>query len=179
MPNPYAPRPSGAPGPDPDEVEAHRASVAAREHGDGPDPATGGRPGRPPRRPVDPEAARQGTRLVLWFGLLMLASLLATALPLPWRLGGLAVVGAAVVLGVRALRRTWRAGVRGTMTFALSAGLVATLGLGATILAVIPVWDVETERQDCMDRAITLTARSSCQKAYDDAITAWLDSLSR
>lgn len=192
MGNPYAPKPPGtpaprpvAPGPQHEGVQgAHdgdQGSLAVHEGEQGPGGppgrAAGRRPAGPPRPRVDPEQARLATRSVMVFGLFMLVSLLLSPVALPWRMLSVAVGVAALVVGARALRTVWRAGLRGALVVVLSAGMLMTVVLSLSTLAVIPVWGIETDRQACLEQAITLTAESSCQTAYETAIDDYRSSL--
>lgn len=111
------------------------------------------------------------------FGLLMLASLLTSSLALPWRFVSVAIALVALVVGILALRRIWRAGLRGFLVVALSAGVVMTFALALTTLAVIPVWQIEMDRQACLNEAITVSARTTCEADYQTAITKYQKSL--
>ena len=111
------------------------------------------------------------------FGLLMLATLLTSTIALPWRLVSVAIALLALVVGVRALRRIWRAGLRGFLVVAMSAGVVMTFALALTTLAVIPVWQIEMDRQSCLNEAITVAATSTCESDYQTAITEYQKSL--
>lgn len=113
------------------------------------------------------------------FGLVMLASLLLSSVDLPWRMLSVVVGAVALVVGVRALRTVWRAGVRGLLVAVLAAGMTMTVVLAVSTLAVIPVWQIEMDRQHCLGQAITMTAESSCQTAYETAIDHYTSSLAR
>lgn len=198
MGNPYAPKPPGSPGPDPRRHDrplppapaphdSHRGTTdlvdPALDRALGPVPPDAqGQPGpvppgRPPAPPVDPDAARQATRSVMHFGLLMLATLLTSSLAVPWRLVSVALALVAIVVGVRTLRRIWRAGLRGFLLVAMSAGMIMTAALALTTLAVIPVWQIEMDRQSCLAGAITISATTTCESDYRTAITQYQDSL--
>lgn len=203
MGNPYAPKPPGSTphrpvatgspqdgqdgglppqSPAPQPLPGQPVTPAPGDHGQpGPAGAPGGWDGRgaprAPRPPVDPEKARLATRGVMIFGLYMLASLLLSSVALPWRMLSVAVGVAALVVGVRALRTVWRAGLRGGLVVVLSAGMLMTVILGLSTLAVIPVWGIETDRQSCLDEAITITAQTSCQTTYETAIDDYRSSL--
>ena len=173
MGNPYAPKPPGTPPPDPRRFEPQ--APATEDDGS---PAVLSDPVGPADRPrVDPDAARQATRSVMHFGLIMLASLLTTSLALPWRLVSVAIGLLALVVGIRGLRRIWRAGLRGFIVVAMSAGVVMTFALALTTLAVIPVWQIEMDRQSCLDEAITIAASTACETDYTTAITEYQNSL--
>lgn len=187
MGNPYAPKPPGTPPPDPRRFQPQAPATDDDGHlptrtdpADGPPVHGPGPDSRAPhetRPPVDPDAARQATRSVMHFGLIMLASLLTTSLALPWRLVSVAIGLLALVVGIRALRRIWRAGLRGFIVVALSAGVVMTFALALTTLAVIPVWQIEMDRQSCLDEAITIAATTACESDYATAITEYQNSL--
>lgn len=113
------------------------------------------------------------------FGLTMLVSLLLSSVALPWRMLSVALGVAALVMGIRAMRTVVRAGLRGGLVVVLSAGMVMTVVLTLSTLAVIPVWQVEMDRQTCLGQAITLTAETSCQTAYETAIDDYRSSLTR
>lgn len=174
MGNPYAPKPPGTPPPDPrrfqPQAPAPEDGVQLPLAGDQATPST-------PRPPVDPDAARLATRSVMHFGLLMLATLLTSTIALPWRLVSVAIGLLALVVGIRALRRIWRAGLRGFLVVAMSAGVIMTFALALTTLAVIPVWQIEMDRQSCLNQAITLSATSTCESDYQTAITEYQTSL--
>ncbi|WP_066464375.1 hypothetical protein [Sanguibacter suarezii] len=181
MGNPYAPKPPGTPPPDPRRFQPPAPAPEDGAHlplaGDqATSPAPQGTP-RTPRPPVDPDAARLATRSVMHFGLLMLATLLTSTIALPWRLVSVAIGLLALVVGIRALRRIWRAGLRGFLVVAMSAGVIMTFALALTTLAVIPVWQIEMDRQSCLNQAITLSATSTCESDYQRAITEYQKSL--
>ena len=185
MGNPYAPKPPGTPLPDPQRFQPQAPSpedgsplpVAEDLTGSPGSVGRAPRSARAPRPPVDPEAARYATRSVMHFGLLMLATLLTSSIALPWRLVSIAIGLLALVVGVRALRRVWRAGLRGFLVGAMSAGVVMTFALILTTLAVIPVWQIEMDHQSCLDEAITVVAKSSCESDYQTAITEYQKTL--
>lgn len=117
-------------------------------------------------------------RLVI-FALLLLACLLLSSAPLPWRMGSIAFAVAALVAGGTTLRFVWRAKVRGVLVAAVVAGMAVSATLGLATLAVIPVWDIETARQECMAEAITHAAQRACLTDYKDALEEYQDSVTR
>jgi hypothetical protein len=181
MGNPYAPKPPGTPPsrpPQPPMPPASDAPGAPGQKAPGqPSWPQQPAPAKPERPPVDPDEARRGTRAVMNFGLLMLAALVTTTLALPWRMVSVAIAIGALVVGIRAFRRIWRAGMRGTLVAALSAGMVMTIALAVTTLAVIPVWHIEMDRQGCLDQALTVSAKSECESIYTKQIKDFQGSL--
>lgn len=138
-------------------------------------PAPG--PPREPEEPVDPALVSDASRHVMRFSLLMLAALLTSTLPLPARLLSVVVAVAALVVGVRAMRRARRARVRGMLVVALAAGMGMTAVVGLSTLVVVTVWDVEMERQTCEARAITNSARLDCRDTYEKGLQERQDEL--
>lgn len=127
--------------------------------------------------PPDPESARAANRLIMHFVLLMLAALVTMALPLPWQAAALAFVVGAIVVGVRALRAAWRPGLRER----LAPLLIFLLGF-ATLLALslglmLAFWPVQIERQQCLARAVTISAREACDARYQEALNERLEEL--
>jgi hypothetical protein len=120
---------------------------------------------------------RHLSRRLMVFALILLACLLLSSAPLPWRMGSVALAIAALVAGATALRRAWRAGVRGMLVVAVASGMAVSATLGLATLAVIPVWDVEMARQTCMSEAITHSARAQCLADYRDGLQEYQDSL--
>lgn len=177
MGNPYAPKPPGTSGP---PAEQERRPVGPPPAGWGPEQPAG-RARRSPRErePVDPEAVRGVSRRLVTFALLLLACLLLSSAPLPWRMTSVALSVAALVAGGMTLRYVWRAKVRGLLVAAVVAGMAVSATLGLATLAVIPVWDIETARQECLAQAITHSARSECLTDYKKAMQEYQDSLTR
>ncbi|WP_127571434.1 hypothetical protein [Georgenia faecalis] len=130
----------------------------------------GARRGRP--QPT-PEQARAATRPVMWFSLVLLTAVVVPMMgvrwPLPLVSGALAL--AALVVGVYALVRVWRAGVRGAIvpTLAISLVLAAYLLVSAVVQAAM--WPAYAAYADCTDRALTVQAERACRAELEDAVT--------
>jgi hypothetical protein len=176
--NPYAP-PSGdrtRPGVLPPSDEKGPPSAPGpgprRTHPDQEPPAGAGRPPAPPaRRPdPDPAAARATSRRILHFGMLLLAAILASTLPLPWQVGALGFVVAALVVGMRALVLAWRDGVRGAVVPLLGLGLVSAGLVALTVLSLMLVWPQQLARQECLAGAVTIAATERCQAEFRRAV---------
>lgn len=168
MSNPYAPPPPGG---------YRRPDDAGPEHPGGP-PGTVRPPApTPPRPPVDPEAARAASRQAMHFGLLMLASMVTSSLPLPWQAAALVFAVAAVVVGVRALRAVWVSGLRGGLLVIVSV-LLGLAGMTTVSLAtMLALWPLQMERQECLHGALTIAAEERCNDAYDDALRSRLNQM--
>lgn len=179
MGNPYAP-PSGnaarpptpplhPPGQPPHPVPVPPGSPHPGE----PDPLEGSA-----RRP-DPEAARAASRHIMHFGLLLLAAVVTSTLPLPWQAASLVFIVAALVVGIRALRSVWRAGLRGVLVPMLAIGLAFTALMSVSMASLLALWPVQLERQECLQGALTIAARESCQVDFQHTLEERLRELTR
>ncbi|WP_143556724.1 hypothetical protein [Sanguibacter antarcticus] len=182
MANPYAPKPPGSSAPPRDHEDPPTGPPPDGQGSDAPasrppERQKDGSRRRTPRTPVDPAIMVPLSRRIMLFALVLLACLLLSTAPLPWRMGSVALAAAALVLGGTALRRAWRAKVRGALIVAIAAGMAVSVTLGLATLAVIPVWDIEMARQTCMDGAITHSAQIGCFTDYRDALETYQDSL--
>jgi hypothetical protein len=124
-----------------------------------------GRPGAgPQRQPPDPAAARAAGHRASRFGLLTLAAVLTTSLPLPWSLAALAFTVAALVVGVGALVAAVRARLRPPPVVVLSVGL-ALVGLLLVLqLVQVAFYPVSRDYQECQQAAITDEAPEQCDE---------------
>ncbi|WP_250448645.1 hypothetical protein, partial [Actinotalea sp. C106] len=128
-----------------------------------------------PRPPVDPEAAREASRQVMHFGLMMLATILAVSLPLPWQAAALAFALGAVVLGIRALRAVWRSGLRGALVAILGFGLGLAALLTLSLVTMLALWPVQMERQSCLRDALTISATTACEDQFQQRLDETLE----
>ena len=106
---------------------------------------------------------------MLAFGLLTIGVVLATGLPLPWQVLGMALCVVALVQGVRALRAVLRAGAR-RMLPAVTIGLAVCALFAVSSVSVLATWPVQVARQDCLERALTISARETCEAEYRQAL---------
>lgn len=185
-------------GPDEDRA-AHEGTPPAAEH-PGPAPAAPGRDVTPPPRmrtnrpplfslrpapppepdtPPDPKALALAGRLVRHFGVWLVAGVLVSLLPQPWRLATLVFLAGALVTGVRALRAVSKARVRGSLAPMLVIGLVMTAILAAGTVSSLVTWSIDADRRDCLRGAITRSAQAVCERDYQDALRDLTDSLMR
>lgn len=171
MSNPYAPPKEGAARPDlrPEAPRPPR-DTGGRPGGPGPRGPAGNRPAAPPREPPDPDQVRRASRQLLHFWLLVLGAVVTFELPLPWKVGALVLVGAALVVGGLALVTTWRARLPGLMLPMIVAGLGFTALLGGSLLMTISVWPLVQDREDCLRGALTVSAQAECEDAFGDGL---------
>jgi len=164
--NPYAPPEPGAPLPErpaSPPPAARRGEQAADDSG----PGQPGGPAGPDAREPDPEKVRDAARLVLRFTLLSLAGLLCLQVPVPWQAAGLLFTGAALYFGFKALRRVLAARARRGLLVSTVVGLVMTSLLMVMHVMFLVVWPAQLERQQCLDRALTVRAQEKCQQDYE------------
>lgn len=170
MTNPYAPPPS-QPGSQPEQArDARRERRTAFRDDPRAEPQAHDRPAAPPPTPPSPEVVRATTRRVLASTGVTTAALLSTALPLPWQAAGAVLSLLAVLLGVRALRAVRRAGLRRPLMPVVVAGLAVACLYLVSSLGVLATWPLQTQRQECLDRALTLAARDSCEADFREGI---------
>jgi len=147
--------------------------------GDRPAPPRGGRPpGEDPRRdPVrELEQVREAGRRSLLFSLLLLCSLVAARLPFPWSAVGLLFTAAALVAGGLAVAAAWSARRRLTVAV-MGGGLALGLFLLLTQVASVALWPWQADLRDCRAAAATQSARSACDRDFEDELQRWTESL--
>lgn len=124
----------------------------------------------PPQASARAEAGQLlgGVRL---FALLMISSVVASSLELPWSVASVLLSVAAIVVGVRALLTAVRLRVQGLPRI----GLIAGLGLaGLTLLmqlVVVASWPLQWDYQQCRAGAITEEGEAACRQELDDRIS--------
>jgi len=102
--------------------------------------------------------------------MLVLAALLASWLPLPWRLGGLAFGLAGMVAAVHALLVAVRARVRGALPVLLGVSMALCLSWVITASGTLLLWPQERDRQECLAGALTVSAQHECESQYEQAV---------
>ncbi len=166
------PRPAAEPPRPAPETPLPPAEVASR-------PQRRGAPRGPsgPAHPAPSDGAPQipadvalAVRRVRGFGALSLGAILATALPLPWQVLGTVVCLAALVSGISALRAVIRSSARRRLLPVVTVGLAVCAVFLVSSLSVIATWPIQQARQDCLDRAITLSAREQCEAEYRQSV---------
>lgn len=174
MSNPYAP-----PGSRP-RADGGREGGAPGDTPGGPPPAGGPTPEGPRRppsaprtepRPADPETLATVGRHVRLFALLMGATLITSALPLPWQASALVFALGSLVAGARALRTVWLAGLRGALPLALGVGLGFAAVMTLSLVAMLTLWPVQAERQACLRSALTISAQEACEERFEQELT--------
>jgi hypothetical protein len=189
--NPYAPpspdrTPDGSPAQDgerapgpaapPRDGGPHGGGPQAGPPPAGPPRAAAGRaphPGATPPPPAPtppPEVLARIGRLVRQFGVWLVAGVVVGLLPLPWRLATVAFLVGAGWAGVRALVAVGTARLRGGLLPLLTAGLVMVGILLVGTFGSLLTWDLDTERQACLQGALTRSAEAACERDYRDGL---------
>lgn len=122
--------------------------------------------------PEDPATVR-ASRRVLRFGGLLLLTLFVQTLDLPWRLLTVLIGGAAAVYGFMALVTAWKAGMRGLTIPAVVIGIVMSSVMALSTLLLLFIWQIEIDHQDCVNGAITVSARDTCDTTYQQDFDEW------
>lgn len=139
-------------------------------------PPQGSRPqvGREPHRPAPPapdsEIVRTTSRRVLHFLAFLLASVVTSALPLPWQAASLVFVAVGIVVGLRALVLAWRGGVRGGLAATLSVGVALACFVGLGMVSLLAFWPQQLDRQECLAGAVTISANRTCEADFRRAV---------
>ncbi|WP_213283909.1 hypothetical protein [Cellulomonas hominis] len=132
-------------------------------------PGTAREPGTP-APPPDPETLARVGRLVRHFGVWLVAGVAASLLPLPWQAATVLFLVGAVLAGARALRTVAVARLRGGLLPMLVGGLLLTGLLLAGMLSSLVAWGPVTDRQRCLEGALTESARATCERDYRQAV---------
>jgi hypothetical protein len=169
--NPYAPPPREPEERPPAPPSPQWSDKWGEERRPPPDRPTARRrdEGRAPARP-DPARAARAARRVGAVGVLALAALLASSLPLPWSVASVALSAAAVGVGVAAIAAMRGTSVRRTLLPPLALGLGVNVLILASSLSMLATWPIQQARQECLSRAITISARDACETAYRRAL---------
>jgi hypothetical protein len=118
-----------------------------------------------PTEPVGAEKARRAARM---FGLFILGAVALSALPEPARAVALPFVIAAAVFGIRALVLASRAQVRGGLVPMLAGGVTISVIWAFYLSALVVIWPMVADREECMAGALTATAADECTQAFED-----------
>jgi len=116
--------------------------------------------------PPDPEAQAAALRRVRLFGVLMLGSVVVATLPLPWQAAALVFAIGALGVGVWALIGALRGRTRGLIPL-LSVGAVIAVSWTLILAVQLALWPVQQARQDCLEGALTISARNACEQQYE------------
>lgn len=114
---------------------------------------------------------------VRWFGLVMVLVLLTSSLSFPWQLLAPVAGVVAIIVGVRAIRVARRVRWKGMLVPLLVGGIALTTLMALSAGATLTMWDLEQERAQCHQRAVTLAASERCDREFEQARDARLEQL--
>lgn len=171
MSNPYAPPEDRPRPPDGEQTDAPRAYGAPEwpPPAQRPENAVAAQP-----EPPDPEAVALATKHARLFGVLILSSVLVGTLPLPWQAASLVFALAAIVVGAWALVAAVRSRGRGLVPM-LAVGSVLALVWTLYLSVQLTLWPVQQARQECLQRALTISATNACESQYEQEVRTRLD----
>lgn len=171
MSNPYAP-----PSPDraPDDDAGARPPVPPHPHPPQHPHPYPPRP-QPPQpgpepTPPDPEALARVGRLTRHFSVWLVAGVVISLLPTPWRLATVPFLVGAGIAGVRALHAAGTARLRGGLLPLLTAGLVMTGILLVGSFGSVATLRLDLDRQACLSSALTRSASAECERAWTEGL---------
>lgn len=102
------------------------------------------------------------------FGLMMMATLLAGNLPVPWQvIAPVAGIGT-LVYGVRALIKVRKLRWPGMLSPHAHRGPDAHVAQGTTAKRTT-YWDEQVAYQECRENAVTIAAQERCEREWDEA----------
>lgn len=130
---------------------------------------------RPPSVRRDEPARTR--RDALTFAVLVVGSVLALGLPLPWQLATLAFTVGAVVTGVRMLLAARRAGDTPRLGVLVAVGIALSVMTSVSVLSATVVYDLSVARQECLAHAITTSATQECEAEFRRSVEQRLDEL--
>jgi hypothetical protein len=121
--------------------------------------------------PVLPEAAAtRASRRTRLFGISLVATVLVTALQLPWRLSGLGFGAIALYSGIRLLvdlARLRRAGRPAGGWVGVCVGLAVTTFMMLMLAGQLALYPLFAEQERCTARAITHIDAEQCRTAFE------------
>lgn len=112
------------------------------------------------------EQSRSAAGFLRMFAALLIATLFTSNLALPWKLVPLALGVAAVVVGIIALVKQVRYGLRPFVRVATSVGLATAVFMTIGLAAMVSLWPMTQKYESCMDSALTLKAQEGCMQDY-------------
>jgi len=123
--------------------------------------------------PTDPVGADRARRSARMFGFLLLGGVALSTLPIPAQAVALPFVLAATVFGIRGLVLASRAHLRGGLVPMLAGGVVITVLWSFAMGAMLMIWPLLSDREDCLAGALTAVAKDQCKQTFEDDFDAW------
>lgn len=108
---------------------------------------------------------------VRMFALLMICSVIAAGLELPWSVAAIGLSIGAIVVGARAVVLAARMSVQGLAKVGLIGGLALAALTLLMQLAVVASWPLQWDYQQCRAGALTEQAEIDCRTELEDRIS--------
>lgn len=155
--------PTQKPGQDPASGGAGGPGGSAGPGGPG-----GGWPGKggPLNDAEELKVRKDISRLLLWQCGLLLCTILAMDLMLPWKLLAAPFAVGVVVIGVIAWKRTVRLKKPGFLRFMLGAGLALGTFVAVASLTPLLFWEASTAYDGCLRQALTIKSEAVCEAEF-------------
>lgn len=134
----------------------------------GQDPASGGpgKPGKPGNEAEEQDLRKHVSRLLLWQCGLLLCTILAIDLLLPWKLLAAPFAVGVVVVGLLAWKRAGRLKKPGFLRFMLGAGLALGTFVAVTSLMPLVFWEASSAYDECLRQALTIKSEAVCEAEF-------------
>ena len=116
---------------------------------------------------------REGTILALLFG----GALLATTLPLPYRMAAGVLAIAALVWVVRYFIAGARTKQKGNWILLGVLAALSCLYMLLSTLGTLAIWPVQAEYESCLREAITQQATVGCTTEYNTGLSSWFEEM--
>lgn len=139
---------------------------STQKSGQGPASGGAGGPGRPGNEAEEQDLRRHISRLLMWQCGLLLCTILAIDLLLPWKLLAVPLAVGVVVLGLVAWKRTGKLKKPGFLRFMLGAGLALGTFVAVTSLMPLLFWDASTTYEECLRQALTIKSQAVCEAEF-------------
>ena len=102
--------------------------------------------------------------------LLVLATFLAAALPLPWKIAALVLAVATAVVSIVGLVKSVRHGLPGTLRITFIFGIIVGGFFALTALAQMVFWPLTAQYEECTRLAVTQSAQEQCTNEYSEKL---------
>ncbi len=118
----------------------------------------------------DAELRKKVGRMLLWQCGLLLCTVLAIDLMLPWKMLAAVFAVGVVVVGFVAWRKAGKLKKPGFLRFMLGAGLA--LGTFITVSSLTPLlfWDASSTYDECLRQALTLKSEATCEAEFTETV---------
>ncbi|XNZ00462.1 hypothetical protein ACL90Y_00095 [Micrococcus luteus] len=109
-------------------------------------------------------------RLLLWECGLLLCTIVAIDLMLPWKMLAAVFAVGVVAVGLVAWRKAGRLKKPGFLRFMLGAGLALGTFIAVSSLTPLLFWDASAAYDECLRQALTLKTEAACEAEFTKAV---------